>query len=382
MSEQSLRVLIIGGGIGGLATAIGLQRAGIEAHVYERAPAPREVGAGLSLWANALRALDQLGLGAAVQALGAPSLSGGIRTWRGDWLLQADDAQLQQRFDPVVAVFHRAELHALLAAHVAPECLHYGAECTHISADAEQAAAYFVDGTVATGDVLIGADGLHSVVRAQLHGPQPPTYAGYTAWRAVIDCDPALVPVAGESWGQAARFGLIPMANQRLYWFATHSTPAGQRSPDGEQAALLRIFRGWHAPIELVIAATPEERILRHDLYDRPPLSWWGRDRVTLLGDAAHPMTPNLGQGAGQALEDAVVLTRCLRDSGDVFAALRAYEAQRIPRTTAIVRQSRLIGQAGQLSNRLATLARNAVFKHALAHLQERQLLALLDYPF
>jgi 2-polyprenyl-6-methoxyphenol hydroxylase-like FAD-dependent oxidoreductase len=218
-------------------------------------------------------------------------------------------------------------------------------------------------------------------VRAQLHGSIKPTYAGYTAWRAVVRFDlTQLVP--GESWGSGARFGHLPMTQDRVYWYATSNEREGERKPGNEKAGLARIFRGWHAPIEALIDATDESAIFRNDIYDRRGLSKWGEGRVTLLGDAAHPMTPNLGQGACQAFEDAVVLARCLSGSPDAASALADYEAQRIPRANWLVDQSRQIGTIGQWQHPIGITLRNALIKLLSPRLQQRQLERIIRYEF
>ncbi len=183
------------------------------------------------------------------------------------------------------------------------------------------------DGNEVEGDVLVGADGLHSVVRARLHGYKPPRYAGYTAWRAVITApDVPLCP--GESWGRGARFGHARVPGGRVYVYATRNAPEGVHGPGGELAELRRIFGAWHDPIPALLTAMEGADILRNDILDRPALRRWGTGRITLLGDAAHPMTPNLGQGACQALEDAVVLARQMGSCGAVEPALRRYESR------------------------------------------------------
>jgi 2-polyprenyl-6-methoxyphenol hydroxylase-like FAD-dependent oxidoreductase len=164
------------------------------------------------------------------------------------------------------------------------------------------------------------------------------------------------------------------MNGGRVYWFAVKNAPEDARSPGGERDELRRIFRDWHDPIPDLIEATDEALILRNDIYDRAPLRRWGQGRVTLLGDAAHPMTPNLGQGACQALEDAVVLADCLREAGDTGAALRAYEAGRIPRTTFLVNRSRDIGRVAQWQHPLAVWARDHASRLLLPRLQAHQL--------
>lgn len=379
-AAQGRRALIIGGGIGGLAAAIALKQIGMTVTVLERVAELREVGAGLSLWANAIRALDQLGLGAAVRAQALPEAAGGIRTARGDLLMVTANRQLQARFGELSVMIHRAELHDLLRSAL-EQAVELGMECVGVTADEQGVQAHFSNGQTRRGDLLIGADGLHSQVRAQLHGAQPPTYAGYTAWRAVVPFDLRQLQV-GESWGAGARFGQIPMPGGRVYWFATQNAAAGQSSPQGEKQALLEIFGDWHAPIRALLEATPAAAILRNDIYDRPPLTRWGRGPITLLGDAAHPMTPNLGQGACQALEDAVVLAKALRSQADIPAALRRYEAARLPRTTWVVQQSRRVGAVGQWQHPVAVALRNTLVKQLLARFQYQQLAPLLGYDF
>jgi 2-polyprenyl-6-methoxyphenol hydroxylase-like FAD-dependent oxidoreductase len=375
--DTCLHALVIGGGIGGLAVAIGLRRAGIDVCVFERAEAIEAVGAGLSLWRNALRALDLLGLGPALAAISAPLAAGGIYGWDGRELVRAPAT------DPrlLPAGVHRADLQAALLDALGPEHVQLGAGCVGFDQNADGASAHFADGRTVRGDLLIGADGIHSAVRAQLHGRQAPRYAGYTAWRGVVPFDHARIR-AGETWGAGARFGCIPLVGGRAYWFATANVPAGERSPEGEQRALLRRFGTWHEPIPALIAAANPGAILRTDIVDRPPLSRWGEGRVTLLGDAAHPMTPNLGQGACQALEDAVVLARCLAKGGDVPAALRAYEAQRIRRTSTIVRQSWRIGWVGQWQHPLAVRARELILGMLPPRAQARQVARVVAPPF
>ncbi len=372
------KALIIGGGIGGLATAIALTQIGFTVEVFERVTLLREVGAGLSLWANAIKALDYLGLASAVRALALPEAAGGIRTPSGDLLMQTANTQLAAQFGELSVMVHRAELHDQLRQAFGQE-IHLGMECVAITEEGTGVRVRFRNGEEAFGDLVIGADGLHSAVRAALHGPQPPRYAGYTAWRGVTPFEINRLQI-GETWGAGARFGQIPMQGNRVYWFATQNAPAGQHRPDGEKAELLRLFGNWHNPIRALIEATPDAAILRNDLYDRPPLKRWGRGRITLLGDAAHPMTPNLGQGACQALEDAVVLAKQVQSTADIPTALRAYEAARIPRTTMIVNQSRQVGQVGQWANPVAVAGRNWLVKYLLARVQYRQFAPLIGY--
>jgi 2-polyprenyl-6-methoxyphenol hydroxylase-like FAD-dependent oxidoreductase len=372
-----VRAIVIGAGIGGLSAGIALNRAGIDVEVYERADELKEVGAGLSLWANAIHALELLGLGEALRFFSHAYAVAGIRTPPGD-ILSAPSPDLERTLGVLCVVLHRVELQEMLLGALGAERVRLGARCERFSDDHTSVTAEFSDGRRARGDVLIGADGLYSVVRSQLHGRRPPRYAGYTAWRSVVPFDTAQVR-ASESLGFGARFGMVPMGGNRVYWFATENTPEGGRKPD-EKAHLQRLFRCWHQPIEALLEATPRSAILRNDIYDRPVLRQWGRGRVTLLGDAAHPMTPNLGQGACQALEDAVVLARCLQPDHDPVAALRVYERQRIPRANTIVNRSRRVGAVAQWRHPLAVSLRNALVSRVPPEAQARQLSKVIAY--
>jgi 2-polyprenyl-6-methoxyphenol hydroxylase-like FAD-dependent oxidoreductase len=351
MSRRKTIALIIGGGIGGLATAIALRRAGLVALVFERAPELREQGAGLSLWPNGLRALDALGLGAKVRARSLPDLESALRTWKGRVLVETDGQRLRRTLGDVSLVIHRAELLSLLRAQLPEYAVVSDLACTAVTDSEQGVVAHFADGSQMRGDLLIGADGIGSLVRATLHGERPPTYAGYTAWRAVVRYDHREVR-PGVSIGQGRQFGQAPIADGLVYWFATQNGPAGQTPPSaGWRAALLEQFAEWHSPIPDLIAATPESAILHNDVIDRPPLTSWGAGHITLLGDAAHPMTPNLGQGGNQALEDAEALGRALAEQTNVVTALRDYERARIPRANAVVEASRNVGRIMQLGN-------------------------------
>jgi len=375
-----MKALIIGGGIGGLTAAIGLDKVGIDAQIYERAAALGEVGAGISLWANAMHALDELGLGQTIRAHALREMFGEVRTWHGTILSAATSEDLKARYGVSVSMIHRADLLALLMSALDPDRIHLDHECTGVEQNTAGVTARFSSGGTERGDLLIGADGLDSVVRSQIFGAVPPRYAGYTAWRAVADFTRPRM-VASESWGRGRRFGAIPMNDHRVYWYATENAPEGQHdSPQRTKQKLLESFRGWHEPIEELIGATDESAILRNDIFDRDPLSRWSENRVTLLGDAAHPMTPNLGQGACQAMEDAVVLAACLGLSSSVDSALRAYEQRRIPRTSRIVMASRLIGQLAQWENPVLCFVRNALLRAAPKATTSLQLRSLAAY--
>jgi 2-polyprenyl-6-methoxyphenol hydroxylase-like FAD-dependent oxidoreductase len=214
-----------------------------------------------------------------------------------------------------------------------------------------------------------------------MFGNQPVLYAGYTAWRTVVEFNHAQDLYIGETWGRGCRFGIIPMSRGRVYWFAAANAAEGERDTEGQTKDFLaRLFRGWHEPIEALVAAATEGSILRNDIYDMEPLPRWSQGRVVLLGDAAHPMTPNPGQGACQAIEDAVVLAVCLRKGADVDEALREYQLRRIPRTREVVLRSRRLGVVAQFENPVLCWMRNWAMRSVPRRMTARQMEAVLGY--
>jgi 2-polyprenyl-6-methoxyphenol hydroxylase-like FAD-dependent oxidoreductase len=373
IKPDECHALVIGAGIGGLATAIALRRAGYTIQVFERAHELNVVGAGLTLWPNGVRALRKLGLEALIAEHRLPVAIGGIYDWKGRILAQTRTSEVERLGGAPLVAVRRAELQAALLAALeslppGEHPVRFGACLERFEQDEQGVTAYFTDGTHERGSVLIGADGLHSVVRQVLFGAASPRYVGVTAWRAVAPVPPDLSLLAGEYWGCGQEFGIVPLSGQRVYWFATRTVPAGQDdaplTPAERKQALRRLFHRWHPAIPALIQATPADAVLRTDIYDRPPLAAWSRSRVTLLGDAAHPMTPNLGQGACQALEDAVALAASLHLAGTtdpIPQALQTYEAARLPRANRLVIRSRQFGAIIQSRERLTCWTRNGL---------------------
>ena len=355
------KIIIIGGGIGGAATALALNQAGFEPVVYERAQVLREVGAGIALWSNATHVLNNLGLLEAAIQVGCLTTNYQFNSQLGKELVNIalDGFEL-----PVVGI-HRAELHQLLWRNVPSEKFYFG-ETFERFEQHDQVHAYFVSGSEVEGDALIGADGLRSRVRASLLGDISPTYRNFKTWRGLTDYVPSdyRPGYIQEFLGGGKGFGFMMLGKGKMSWYAAATAPEAQ--PDaviGRRKELEAMYQGWFPAIPELIAATDEANILTTDLYDRPPTQPWSKGNITLLGDAAHPMLPTMGQGACTALEDAYVVTKCLKEHPEPIAAFQHYEALRFSRTKAIVEQSVQSGKMGKLKNPFAVGLRNTFMK-------------------
>jgi len=377
--------VVVGGGIGGLAAAVALRQVDWRVTVLERAARFGEIGAGITLMSNGLRCLDAIGLGEAVRGSGLPMLALGMRTSAGRWLsrIDADGAGMQARMGTTAVVIHRAELHTILRDALPAASLLAGVATTAIigGADGGPAQVHFRHqdhDAVLHADLVVGADGVHSWIRAQRWPDAPAAvYSGSTTWRAITTPSPAAVTEMSLSWGQGTEFGVMPIADGRTYWYAAANADEAQRNLD-ELRELRRRFGTWHEPIPAVLAHTPPQAVLRHDIYRLPELDSYYRGSVVLLGDAAHAMTPNLGQGGGQALEDAIVLAAAVSRASNVATALSQYDHQRRARTQAMSRAATWQLRFGQqLHSPIAVAVRNTAVALTPNHIA---LLAIARY--
>ena len=356
MNEQP--VLIAGAGVGGLSAGLALKARGIPVEIFEQADELRAAGAGITVQTNAMVVMEALGVDTALGAAGHTLEHGFVRDWRGRVLQELDIDLAHREFGAYGLAIHRKELLEVLA-EALDATIHFGARVGGFEQAEEGVKLHLEEGPIHRGRALIGGDGLHSVVREVLRGDEPLRYSGYTTWRGVVEVDEP-TEESTEYWGRGKRFGVVPIGRGRLYWFAVANAPAGGSGGPHPTKELLADFGDWVEPIPALLRATPDADVIRTDVYDRRPIERWGRGRVTLLGDAAHPMTPNLGQGACQAIEDAYVLAAELEAHGlDVEAGLRAYEERRRDRTAWFVRQSKRIGQVAQWENSLARWMRD-----------------------
>lgn len=380
------RTLIVGGGIGGLALALALRARDLDAVVIERAPTLSAVslGGGLHIWSNGMRALRKLGLADDVVALGGGHStlhSAEFYNWRGRLLGGFDMAEIERRLgEPTVGV-SRSELHALLAEHLGPDGICLGRACIGFSESDESVVAHVADRSDERGGVLVGADGLHSAVRGQLHGDEPPRSASLSyvqgTTRPLGTTPPGVLRIF---YGPGARFLFYPLGRDLQFWEAAVVSGPNEEVPMDQ---LTQLYADWPSPIVSLLLSTESTAMAAGHAYDRPPLKGWGRGRVTLLGDAAHPMTNGLAQGANQTLEDAIVLANCLATGSDPVRQLHVYEEMRRRRTTSISRKSAGIARAVRLRRPVALKLRDMLMARLVFTPRGfRRQLKDLDYSF
>ncbi|MEC0232496.1 FAD-dependent monooxygenase [Paenibacillus alba] len=388
-APASKKALILGAGIGGLMTALFLQEQGWDIVIYEKKQELSEFGAGLVLAANALHVLDKLGLAEKVKQAGARVGRADIRSWQGNAITAVPVDQQAALYGTYSYLIHRAKLQGILVEHLNERAtLHMNKRLIALEQAEQSVAVRFEDGTEDTGHILIGADGIHSQAANVLFGRNELRYSGFKALRGITPYKDQryLTEIGGgfEAWGKGKRFGFSQIGENQVFWFAAINAAQGAEIVHKKEFVLKQL-EGWHDPIEDVIRATEENSILVHDIYDRKPLARWSIGRVTLLGDAAHPMLPNLGQGGAQAMEDAYVLTDRLADvdvnsSDAIRAAFTEYEKIRMPRVYQVVRHSRRMARLVQMSSPLGILLRNQLLSRLPAKLQIKQLDGLLGH--
>ncbi len=359
------KVLVIGGGIGGMSTAIGLKRGGTPVAVFERMPEVREIGTGTGIQRVVQKGLEMLGIGEAVRAIGGDPIEEHRMVSHSGRVM----ARIPRRGEAFVV--HRGELLEVFKRELGDASIvHTSSECVGYTQDADGVTARFADGREERGIALVGADGVRSTIRQQMVGDGPPPYSGHTAWRGMFQYHHPTLPkdVSEQVFGPASLFGLFPCGD-RLFWWAVTVRPEGQPDPPGgRKQDLLNTFGDFPEAIPDVIHSTPDEQIFRGDLYHRLPIESWTDGRVTLLGDAAHPTMPAFGQGAGMAMEDSAVLASELGpvgsapDGNAIRAALAGYEQRRIPRTTSIVNRARRMTKFSDFRNPVGMKLREAFF--------------------
>lgn len=377
------QITIIGGGIAGLTTAIALNKKGFKTQIFESAAEIKAVGAGLGLGANAIMAFDRLDIKDEVIQQGRILPSFSIYDQKKKLITRTDSKKTSAKYGVDNFVIHRAELHKLLLSKIDKQTIHTNKKVKTIHQKESLVVVEFQDGTTHETEFIIAADGINSAVRSSLLPDVEPRYSEYTCWRAVLDNTKLNLEESSETWGIRGRFGAVPLANNKIYWFATINS--SRNNPDFKNFCakdILNHFQEYHEPIPSILKETKDENLLWNDIIDLKPIHQFAFNNILLIGDAAHATTPNLGQGACQAIEDAVVLASELSQTTDVRQAFRNFEKRRIDRTHYIVNTSWKIGKATQIENKLLAGLRNFVFRITPSSVSEKQLDKLYTVDF
>ncbi len=369
------QITIIGGGIAGLTAAIALNKAGIKTSIFEAAPSIKAVGAGLALGANAMLAFKKLEMIDEVVKCGRVLPSFSIFDEKGKLVTRTDNKALSNKYGIDNFTIHRAALHQLLFSKIDSQSVYLNKRAVDVAQKEDTIIVKFQDGSMHETNYLIVADGIHSSIRKKILPDIEPRYAGYTCWRAVIDNSHLNILESSETWGTNGRFGIVPLADKKIYWFAC----VNAKQNDGalkyyKTKELLNIFKNFHAPISAILKETKDEDILWNDIVDLQPIKQYAYNNILLIGDAAHATTPNLGQGACQAIEDAVILADEMGKTEYYKQAFEVFEKRRLKRTHTIINTSLAIGKVAQLENSYLTSIRNFIFRSLPRSFNERRL--------
>ena len=364
-------ISITGGGIAGLTTAIALNRVGIQTTLFEAKREIKPVGAGLGLGANAMKAFDALGLGFELRNIGRYLKYFVIYDHCGRKIISTGfNNRIAGNF-----TIHRAQLHDFLLSHInSGTTIELGKKLVDTAVLSNCVKLFFSDGSTHITNYLIIADGIHSPIRQKLFPGAVPRYAGYACWRAVISKGGLNISETSETWGPKGRFGIVPLANSRTYWFACINYPQNdERAKNTSIRDLRENFRDYRSPIPEILEQSENVNLIRNDIIDLEPLESFSSGRIVLVGDAAHATTPNMGQGACQAIEDAVVLAECMDAQPDFEKAFKMFEERRLKRTRWITTSSRKIGRIAQIENPFLIHVRNALMRCTPSFVGESQ---------
>ena len=375
------RILIVGGGIAGLTTAIALQQKHLDFLVLEAVPEIKAVGAGITLAGNAMRALGKLGISNDVKKHGHLISAMIIQDEKGKVISVMDAEKLSRNHGLDNVAIHRGTLHEILLRNIPAEKIRTNKKVTGFHDEADRIIISFEDGTQLEGSAVIVADGINSIIRQKLIPASLPRYSGYTCWRGVVENKWAIEKDAVEVWGPAGRFGYVPVGNNKLYWFACKNGP--YRSEVMRQFSIDDLadnFRTYVNPIASIIRSTRQEDLIWSDIVDLEPISQFAFNSILLIGDAGHATTPNLGQGACMGIEDALMIAEEISEQPNTIAkAFRSFEQKRLPRTTFIVNTSYRLGKVAQVENPLLARIRNSLFRMMPEWVNDKQLAKVLD---
>lgn len=372
-----MRIAILGAGIGGLTTALALKKQGLEVQIFESASEIRAVGAGIWMPPNAMKVFDVLSIGNQVRTVGIELSQIEIKDNQDNCISKIDGKWLKEKFGSGSISIERTQLHKILASSLSTANLSLGFVCENVEQRMNQIRLNFTNGKSESFDYLIASDGIKSVVRQSLFVSRPLRYSGQTCYRGIVTIENFTYLKSGaiEYWGDGTRFGISTVGENKFYWYSTISQPPGIHLEQKHIRPFLeKTFKDFPLSVRKIINSLNNAEIIQTDLFDLTPGSDWVKDNVVLLGDAAHATTPNLGQGAAMAIEDAYVLAEEIAKTNDLSNAFAQYKLKRQERVRFIVDTSFKIGQMANSNNKLANKIRNFVMRNTPRIIIERQL--------
>ena len=375
--------IIVGAGIAGLTLAKAFESLNISYKLYEKDEKVRGIGAGFGLASNAMKAFEILGYADEIVPLGHMLEDFEIQDWKEKTILKADTNRLRKNYNTENFAIHRADLHQYLYQSINPANIITGKKVNDIQQNFEKGILYFDDDTTAEADFIIAADGINSVIRQKLLPKSKPQYAGYICWRGVIKDDSYKSKKSIETWGPNGRFGLTPLKDNQIYWYACKNTPLNSEVYTWDLNHLKENFKNYSGLIRSTLQKTKQENLITTPIMDLNPLNNYVYNRVILIGDAAHATTPNMGQGACMAIEDVCILIDEIKNNGDnLIACFDHYNFRRIKRTNYIISTSRLAGKVAQIENRFLAETRNLIFRNLPTSIAQSPLDDLLEEDF
>lgn len=382
-----MKAIIVGSGIGGLTTAIALQQQGIDFEIYEAAPELKPVGAGIVMASNAMQVFQRLGIEKKIMEAGL-EVERAFGVDEKFKVISGLDVKgkVAPRYGIGSYAIHRGRLQQTLLSEIDVAKVHLNKRLESVQQTDGKVVVQFEDGTSAEGDIVIGADGIKSVVRKSIFGELPLRYSGQTCWRgmAKFSLPDSKKGNSYEMWGpqKGLRFGFVPTATDEVYFFTTYFTEADGRDSGSVKEKLFKLYAPFGDLPRQIIEATPEENIIRSDINDLSPIQQWWKGRVVLIGDAAHATTPNLGQGGCQAVEDALVLAKCLKENKNPASAFTQYQSLRYKKALHVVNISWQFGKMTNLGSPVLRWLRNNAMRMMPESIAIKQLDKILRLDF
>lgn len=378
-----MKVTIIGAGIGGLTLAIALEKKGIEVEIFEAASAFGKVGAGIVLAINAMQIYERLGLSKALKARGNSLKTMAITDANLKMLAGNELAYFEAKYNLNNIAIHRATLHEVLLAELPSTPLYLNKKLKKLEEDRDGVQLHFLDGSTHQADLVIGADGIHSGVRQSIFPQAKERFSKQLCWRGVLpfELEEGMQHTMREAWGAGCRFGIVPIENKQVYWFACANYTATAQTAFKE-TNLSELFADFNPIVAQIIKATPMDKIIEAELSDLEILKTWHKGKVCLTGDAAHATTPNMGQGANQAIESAWVLADCLAKEANYETAFQNYQTIREAKARQIVKMSWQIGKMAHFKNPILTAFRNGMLRLTPDSIGRKQLEKVFDLNY